>query len=655
MKNRSRGCALAAIVLVAPVLLVATTASASTPSTRVINPASSPAPSVNGYWEVGSDGGIFSFNAPFQESMGGSHIEKPIVGIAADPAPGGYWEVASDGGVFSFNAPFWGSMANSHLDAPVVGIAADPATGGYWEVAADGGVFSFDAPFDGSMGGKPLDQPVVGIAANPVGGGYWEVASDGGIFSFGAAAFYGSEGTKPLDQPIVGMTTDPATGGYLELGSDGGLFSFNAPYEGSMGNNAMSDPVVGIAGAISSPIAPAASISSASSGSNSYAGTASATNDNATATATGGGALTVSQFGSNPAGAPSFSSAGEYFNVALSSGNSFTATTIDDCNLNGGNSLRWWNPAASSGAGAWQAVSPAPTHTAGSPPCASLTLGPTSSPTLSQLSDTVFGVSAISLIQGAPSTAIVVDHAGYSGQLTTTNGSGTVTYTEMTSAGSTDVAVDANGAINAATTLAPGTYTVSGTDRDTSGTGNWSFALTVGGTINQVAPTSGTVTTTASAAYAGQLETTGNSGAVTFVTTVTSPSVTVSGSGAVTTTSALAANTYTVSGTDLDAFGDTGTWSFLLTVTAVTLNQSSFTSNTFPAGTAWGNFLAVTNGTGTVSWTETSSADSSIVVVTSNGFISCNNQHPSGVYTVSGTDSDSEGDTGTWSFTYTET
>ena len=37
---------------------------------------------------------------------------------------GGYWEVASDGGIFAFNAPYAGSMGGRHLNAPIVGMAA---------------------------------------------------------------------------------------------------------------------------------------------------------------------------------------------------------------------------------------------------------------------------------------------------------------------------------------------------------------------------------------------------------------------------------------------------------------------------------------------------------------------------------------------------
>ena len=151
------------------------------------------------------------------------------IAVSSNPAPSrGYWEVASDGGVFSFGgASFYGSQGGKPLNAPIVGIAATPDGQGYWEVASDGGVFSFgDAKFYGSQGGKPLNKPIVGIAATPTGNGYWEVASDGGVFSFGDAKFYGSEGGKPLNAPIVGIAATPTGNGYWEVASDGGVFSF---------------------------------------------------------------------------------------------------------------------------------------------------------------------------------------------------------------------------------------------------------------------------------------------------------------------------------------------------------------------------------------------------------------------------------------------
>ena len=79
---------------------------------------------------------------------------------------GGYWEVATDGGIFSFgDATFHGSMGGTPSTQPIVGMATTADGGGYWEVATDGGIFSFgDATFHGSMGGVPLNQPIVGMA-----------------------------------------------------------------------------------------------------------------------------------------------------------------------------------------------------------------------------------------------------------------------------------------------------------------------------------------------------------------------------------------------------------------------------------------------------------------------------------------------------------
>ncbi len=134
-------------------------------------PTPPPSASKQGYWFVATDGGVFSFHAPFFGSTGNFALAQPIVGMAATRNGGGYWLVARDGGIFSFgDAQFFGSTGNVHLAQPIVGMAADPATGGYWFVAADGGVFSFHAPFFGSTGNFALAQPIVGMAATRHGG-----------------------------------------------------------------------------------------------------------------------------------------------------------------------------------------------------------------------------------------------------------------------------------------------------------------------------------------------------------------------------------------------------------------------------------------------------------------------------------------------------
>jgi hypothetical protein len=203
-----------------------------------------------GYWDVATDGGIFSFgDANFYGSTGGIALNRPIVGMARTADGKGYWLVASDGGIFTFgDAQFYGSTGNLLLNRPVVGMAPTPDGHGYWLVASDGGIFAFgDAQFYGSTGAMTLNRPIVGMAATPRGGGYWLVASDGGIFTFGNAGFDGSTGNLVLNRPVVGMAATGDGGGYWLVASDGGIFTFgDAQFYGSTGNLALAQPVVGM-------------------------------------------------------------------------------------------------------------------------------------------------------------------------------------------------------------------------------------------------------------------------------------------------------------------------------------------------------------------------------------------------------------------------
>ena len=265
----------------------------------------------------------------------------------------------------------------------------------------------------------------------------------------------------------------------------------------------------------------------------------------------------------------------------------------------------------------------------------------------------------VPLAQGSPTSASVADAAGYSGQLTVTNASGTVTYTENSSADSADVVVDSTGAITAASSLTPATYTVSGADSDTNGdTGTWSFALTVNPAVVPLAQGSPTSASVADAAgYSGQLTVTNASGTVTYTenSSADSADVVVDSTGAITAASSLTPATYTVSGADSDTNGDTGTWSFALTVNpaVVPLAQGSPTSASVADAAGYSGQLTVTNASGTVTYTENSSADSADVVVDSTGAITAASSLTPATYTVSGADSDTNGDTGTWSFALT--
>jgi hypothetical protein len=208
-----------------------------------------------GYFQVGSDGGVFSFgqvpgNAGYYGSAGNLTLNQPIVGMATTPDGGGYWLVAADGGVFAYgDAMFYGSAGNLTLNSPVVGMATTPDGAGYWLVAADGGVFAYgDAMFYGSTGGLALAAPVVGMAATPDGAGYWLVGADGGVFAYGDAQFHGAASGTPLAAPIVGIAATPNGGGYWLAGADGGVFNYgDAGFHGSLAGTALAWPISGIA------------------------------------------------------------------------------------------------------------------------------------------------------------------------------------------------------------------------------------------------------------------------------------------------------------------------------------------------------------------------------------------------------------------------
>ena len=112
----------------------------------------------------------------------------------------------------------------------------------------------------------------------------------------------------------------------------------------------------------------------------SIGGDGSGTPGSTTASATGSGTLIVSQFDSNPAGVPAFTSNGVYFDVYTTQASSFSAATLLACNLNGNSELLWWDGSS------WALASPQ-SYSDG---CVTLNLSEASSPSLAQLNGTVF-------------------------------------------------------------------------------------------------------------------------------------------------------------------------------------------------------------------------------------------------------------------------
>ncbi len=207
--------------------------------------AGQPSGGLDGYWILGSDGGVYPFGgAGNYGSTKGVALNAPVIGMAPTADQRGYWEVAADGGIFQFgDAGFYGSTGNVHLNRPVISMAATPTGGGYWLFAGDGGVFQFgDAGFYGSTGNVHLNQPIVGMVPTVDGKGYTLVARDGGIFQFGDAQYHGSLPGLGVSDSVVSASTTADGGGYLILGAGGTVYPFgDAPSFGN-GNSAAGWP-----------------------------------------------------------------------------------------------------------------------------------------------------------------------------------------------------------------------------------------------------------------------------------------------------------------------------------------------------------------------------------------------------------------------------
>jgi uncharacterized repeat protein (TIGR02543 family) len=179
-------------------------------------------------------------------------------------------------------------------------------------------------------------------------------------------------------------------------------------------------------------------------------------------------------------------------------------------------------------------------------------------------------------------------------------------------------------------------------------------ASAAGGTVTQGAPTSGATTVDGSSAFSDQLSGTGDGSTVTYATLVSSAGISVNPAGLVTTAGVLAVGTYAVSGTDIDQGADTGNWSYSLSVTASTVTQAAPTAATVTEAESAGfsDQLNVTGNHGAVTYL-TSPGGSGGVAVASNGAVTTAGRLSAGTYTLSGTDSDVDGDAGVWTYTLT--
>ena len=123
-----------------------------------------------GYWMVGTDGGVFAFgDAGFVGSLPGIDVHvSNVVGIVPTADGHGYWMVGTDGGVFAFgDAPFVNSLPGLNVSVDnIAGLAPTSDNGGYWMVAPTAGSStSVTRPSWARCPGRDLLHNIVSIVA----------------------------------------------------------------------------------------------------------------------------------------------------------------------------------------------------------------------------------------------------------------------------------------------------------------------------------------------------------------------------------------------------------------------------------------------------------------------------------------------------------
>jgi len=136
--------------------------------------------------------------------MGDKHLNAPVVAMASTNDAGGYWEVASDGGIFTFgDANFHGSMGGQHLNKPVVGMAPNLSGKGYWLAASDGGSSPSAMPPTSARWAASRSRPDRGHRGHSHRQWLLGSRSRRAVYPFGDAQSYGSMAGKHLNAPIV--------------------------------------------------------------------------------------------------------------------------------------------------------------------------------------------------------------------------------------------------------------------------------------------------------------------------------------------------------------------------------------------------------------------------------------------------------------------
>jgi hypothetical protein len=183
----------------------------------------------------------------------------PIAALTATKSGAGYWQVATDGAVFSWgDAHYYGGVNNAGPRGTTALSAGDAVTAmartasgnGYWILTKTGAVFTFgDAAYRGGVnnvnGGNALSagDAAVSIATTSTGNGYWILTKTGAVFTFGDAAYRGGinndNGVNALTIPGdsgVSLAASPTGNGYWAASALGGTFTFGPQFYGTVGH-----------------------------------------------------------------------------------------------------------------------------------------------------------------------------------------------------------------------------------------------------------------------------------------------------------------------------------------------------------------------------------------------------------------------------------
>ena len=239
--------------------------------------------------------------------------------------------------------------------------------------------------------------------------------------------------------------------------------------------------------------------------------------------------------------------------------------------------------------------------------------------------------------------ASVAASATFSDQLTLAGQSQAATYLEGT--GAPYLTVSSTGLITTNGQLPAGTYTTTGTTFAAGATGPFSFTLVVGA-LTQSLPTAASASVTAAVSFRDQLVSTGATVPLTYTKTSGASALLVSPTGLVSTDGTLTRGLFVARGTTTDASGDHGTFIFFLKVGALVQRSLMKVSTTAPMSPVFKDQLAVTGGSGKVTFTQVLGTPA--LVVSTAGLLTTDGALAAGTYVARGATSDVSGDRGTF-------